>query len=63
MILTGLHGCAQREAMVTMCVLEHRPDLIKIFLDLIAVLGSVIAALSAEIAELRARGDGEAAGA
>jgi len=49
--------------MVTMCVLEHRPDLIKIFLDLIAVLGSVIAALSAEIAELRARGDGEAAGA
>jgi len=53
----------QREAMATVNVLEHRPDLIKLFPHLMAVLGSVIATMSAENAELKARVAGEAASA
>jgi len=42
--------------MATMSMLEHRPDLIKLFLDVVTMLGSVIATLSAENDELKARG-------
>jgi len=35
-------GRAQREAMATMGMLEHHPHLMKLALDLMAVLGSVI---------------------
>jgi len=53
----------QREAMATVNVLEHRPDLIKLFPHLMAVLGSVIAIMSAENAEHKARVAGGAASA
>jgi len=43
-----------------MSMLEHRPDLIKLCLDVVTVLGSVIATLSAENAELKSRGKGRA---
>jgi len=46
--------------MATMSMLEHRPDLIKLCLDVVTVLGSVIATLSAENAELKSRGKGRA---
>ena len=43
-------GRAQREAMTTMSVFEHHPDLIKLTLDLMAMLGSVYdAALTAAL--------------
>ena len=43
-ILFTTGGRAQREAMATMSVLEHRPDLLKLALDLMAVLGSACGA-------------------
>jgi len=37
-------GCAQREAMTTIGVLKHRPDLNQLSFDLMTLLGSVFAA-------------------
>ena len=52
--------CVQREAMATMGVLEHRADLIKLFLKLMAVVGT--ASVNA-IAALTVPAAGGAAGA
>ena len=56
------NGRAQREAMATMSVLEQRPDLFKLALDLMAVQGSVIAAALATAVGGGGHGGGHGAG-
>jgi len=55
--------CVQREAMVTMGVLEHRPDLIKLSLQLMAVFARLCGTFAAETAALNAQAAGGVAGA